>query len=120
MVQFISFSHLLNFFTAPPSQLKRTKTLFLLGPLGRIIENLQQMQLNASKANSKADLTEELKKISSDKGFRISDNQGSGNCMFYALSEQLETVKGIKIQHGELRQTLVHYLRENPKLVSWR
>ena len=76
------------------------------------------MQLNASKANSKADLTEELKKIASDKGFRISDNQGSGNCMFYALSEQLETVKGIKIQHGELRQTLVQYLRENPKLVS--
>ena len=93
--------------------------MFLLGPLGRIIQNLQQMQLYASKANSKTDLTEELKKISSDKGFRISDNQGSGNCMFYALSEQLEMVKGIKIQHGELRQTLVHYLRENPKLVSW-
>ena len=94
--------------------------MFLLGPFGRIIENLQQMQLNASKANNKKYLTEELKKISSDKGFRISDNQGSGNCMFYALSEQLEIVKGIKIQHGELRQTLVHYLRENPKLVSWR
>ena len=93
--------------------------MFLLGPLGRIIQNLQQMQLYASKANSKTDLTEELKKIASDKGFRISDNQGSGNCMFYALSEQLQIVKGIKIQHGELRQTLVQYLRENPKLVCW-
>ena len=93
--------------------------MFLLGPLDRIIQNLQQMQLNASKANSKTDLTEELKKTASDKGFRISDNQGSGNCMFYALSEQLETVKRIKIQHGELRQTLVQYLRKNPKLVSW-
>ena len=38
--------------------------------------------------------------------------------MFHALSEQLETVKGIKIQHGQLRQSLVQYLRENPKLVS--
>ena len=37
--------------------------------------------------------------------------------MFYALSEQLETVKGIKIQHGQLRQSLIQYLRENPKLV---
>ena len=94
--------------------------MFLLGPFGRIIQNLLLMQLNASKANNKKYLTEELKKISSDKGFKISDNQGSGNCMFYAVSEQLEIVKGIKIQHGELRQTLVHYLRENPKLVSWR
>ena len=39
--------------------------------------------------------------------------------MFYALSEQLEIVKGIKIQHAELRQSLVQYLRKNPKLVSW-
>ena len=38
--------------------------------------------------------------------------------MFHALSEQLEIVKGIKIQHGQLRQSLVQYLRENPKLVS--
>ena len=38
--------------------------------------------------------------------------------MFHALSEQLETVKGIKIQHGQLRQRLVKYLWENPKLVS--
>ena len=37
--------------------------------------------------------------------------------MFYALSEQLETVKGIQIQHGQLRQSLIQYLRENPKLV---
>ena len=38
--------------------------------------------------------------------------------MFYALSEQLEVVKGIKIPHGELRQILVQYLRDNPELVS--
>ena len=38
--------------------------------------------------------------------------------MFHALSEQLEIVKGIKIQYGQLRQTLDQYLRENPKLVS--
>jgi hypothetical protein len=48
----------------------------------------------------------------------ISDNEGSGNCMFYALSEQLLIVKGIKVSHGELRQSIVQYLRKNPKLVS--
>ena len=38
--------------------------------------------------------------------------------MFYALSEQLEIVEGVKIHHFELRQSLVQYLREHPKLVS--
>ena len=76
------------------------------------------MQLDASKIESRTDLLLGLRKIASDRGFRISDNKGFGNCMFYALSEQLETVKGIKIRHGELRQTLVQYLKSNPKLVS--
>ena len=80
--------------------------------------NLQQMQCDVSKVNSNADLSAELEKIASDKGFVISDNEGSGNCMFHALSEQLNLVKGIKISHGELRQSIVQYLRNNPKLVS--
>ena len=33
--------------------------------------------------------SEGLEKTASDKGFIISDNQGSGNCMFHALAEQL-------------------------------
>ncbi|PFX16502.1 OTU domain-containing protein [Stylophora pistillata] len=82
----------------------------------RIIQKLQQMQLDATKVKSRTDLLLGLRKIASDKGFRISDNQGSGNCMFYALSEQLEIVKGIKIPPGKLRQTLIQYLRSNPKL----
>ena len=76
------------------------------------------MQLDASKVKGRTDLSLGLRSIASDRGFKISDNQGSGNCMFYALSEQLEVVKGIKIPHGELRQILVQYLRDNPKLVS--
>ena len=95
------------------------KTLSFLGSLDRIIQELQQMQLDASKFKSRTDLSLRLRNIASDRGFRISDNQGLGNCMFYALSEQLEIVKGIKIPHGKLRQTLVQYLRSNPKLVSW-
>ena len=94
------------------------KTLYFLGFHGQIIQQLQQMQLDASKVKSRTDLSLGLQNIASDRGFRISDNQGSGNCMFYALSEQLEVVKGIKIPHGELRQILVQYLRDNPKLVS--
>ena len=80
--------------------------------------NLQQMQRSVSKVNIDTDLSAELEKIALDKGFVISDNEGSGNCMFYALSEQLNLVKGIKISHAELRQSIVQYLRNNPKLVS--
>jgi len=80
--------------------------------------NLQQMQRSVSKVNISTDLSAELEKIALDKGFVISDNEGSGNCMFYALSEQLNLVKGIKISHGELRQSIVQYLRNNPRLVS--
>lgn len=76
------------------------------------------MQHDVNKFNSSTDLLLELERIASDKGFVISDNEGSGNCMFYALSEQLNLVKGIKISHGELRQSVVEYLRKNPKLVS--
>ena len=80
--------------------------------------NLQQMQCSVSKDNINTDLSAELEKIASDKGFVITDNEGSGNCMFYALSEQLNLVKGINISHRELRQSIVQYLRNNPKLVS--
>ena len=76
------------------------------------------MQCDVSKVSSNTNLSAELERIASDKGFVISDNEGSGNCMFFALSEQLNLVKGIKISHGELRQSIVHYLRRNPKLVS--
>ena len=90
------------------------KTSSFLGSLDRII----QMQLDASKVESRIDLSLALRNIASDRGFRMSDNEGLGNCMFHALSEQLETVRGIKIPHGKLRQNLVQYLRSNPKLVS--
>ena len=96
----------------------KPEIILVLGMLERTLQNLQRMQLYASTVNNSITLTEELTTFVSEKGFRISDNQGSGNCMFLALSEQLETVKGIKIQHGQLRQSLVQYLRENPKLVS--
>ena len=82
------------------------------------MRKLQQKQLDASKVKSRTDLSLGQRNIALDRDFIISDNQGSGNCMFYALSEQLEIVKGIKIPHTELRQTLVQYLRRNPKLVS--
>ena len=91
---------------------------FFLDLPGQMFVNLRQMQRDVSKVSSNTDLLAELEKIASDKGFVISDNEGSGNCMFYALSEQLNFVKGIKISHGELRQSIVQYLRKNPKLVS--
>ena len=76
------------------------------------------MQHDTGEIISNRNLLEELTKIASGKGFLISDNEGSGNCMFHALSEQLDLVKGIQISHDALRQRLVRYLEENPRLVS--
>ena len=80
--------------------------------------SLQQIQCDVSKINSNTDPLVELEKIALGKGSLISHNEGSGNCMFHALSEQLKLVKGIKISHGELRQSIVQYLLNNPRLVS--
>ena len=84
------------------------------------MRNLQQWQQNASryKISSNTDPLSDLKKIALGKGYRISDKPGSGNCMFYALSEQLEIVRGERIHHLQLRRSLVQYLREHPKQVS--
>ena len=81
-----------------------------------IIHDLQQMQCDPKKL--KTGLSLGLQKIASDRGFSICDNPGSGNCMFHALSEQLQSVKGIQISERELRKQLVEYLRNFPKLVS--
>ena len=59
-----------------------------------------------------------LQKNAFDKGFRVSHNPGEGDCMFYALSEQLKFAKEIQLSAAELRQEIVQYLRQNPKLVS--
>ena len=59
-----------------------------------------------------------LKKIASGRGYVISDNQGEGNCMFFAISEQLELMQGVKLSHKKLRRKVVRYLKENPTLVS--
>ena len=54
---------------------------------------LQEMCCGADESQRPDD----FKKIASDKGFSISQNQGLGNCMFYALVEQLQVVKGVEI-----------------------
>ncbi|CAH3180149.1 unnamed protein product, partial [Porites lobata] len=77
---------------------------------------LQQILLEARTESSKTELSQALKRTALEKGFAISDNQGEGNCMFFALSEQLDLIKGIQISHDELRRTIVQHLRENPSL----
>ena len=84
----------------------------------QIFRGLEQMRYDAGKIIGQTQLLEGLKKIASDKGFGISENSGAGNCMFYALSEQLDLVKGIHISHEALRQHIVQYLEKNPTLVS--
>ena len=82
-----------------------------------MFQNLQKMQCDSDNTCNMDALSAKLEKIASDKGFMISDNEGLGNCMFYALSEQLYLVKGTTISHEELRQYIVQYLRKNRKLV---
>ena len=76
------------------------------------------MLLEARIESTKTELSQALKRTTLEKGFAISDNQGEGNCMFFALSEQLDLIKGIQMSHDELRRTVVQHLRENPRLVS--
>ena len=79
--------------------------------------------IRESKCESKGvptrDITDRLIEAVLDMGLIVSDNDGNGNCLFHALSEQLETVKKIKIPHDELRKTLVQYLKENPETVGF-
>ena len=83
-----------------------------------IIHDLQRMQCHPSTFHKKTSPSEDLQKIASDKGFSICHNPGSGNCMFHALSEQLQSVKGIQISQRELRKKLVECLGNSPELVS--
>lgn len=77
------------------------------------------MRCDTDKVIKKSSLVADLRRVASDKGFVISDNAACGNCTFYSLTEQLKRVKDIAISHGELRRTLVRFLREHSNLVSY-
>ena len=92
---------------------------FFILVASEVLHDLQQMCQDADKRKSKTtNFLSDLEKNAEDKGFTVSDNPGEGDCMFYALSEQLELVKRIKLSVAELRKELVQYLKEHPKLVS--
>lgn len=78
---------------------------------------LRQIWPDASNETCRNELSLNLERTASEKGFVISDNQGEGNCMFFALSDQLNLVKGIEMSHSQIRQTVVNYLTNNPTLV---
>ena len=83
-----------------------------------VLPSLQNLPCDAEQFSKKTNLPSDLRAIAANKGFLVSDNQASGNCLFHALSEQLQSVKGIQISHEELRKTLVQFLNENPNLVG--
>ena len=83
-----------------------------------VFPSLQNLQCDAEQVGKKTNLPSDLRAIAANKGFLVSENQASGNCLFHALSEQLQSVKGIQISHEELRKTLVQFLNENPNLVG--
>ena len=78
---------------------------------------LQQIQVDARSETSQTDLSLNLERTAEEKGFVIFDNQRGGNCMFFALSEQLDVIKGIRMSQEEIRQTVVHYLMNHSTLV---
>ncbi|XP_015780920.1 PREDICTED: uncharacterized protein LOC107358863 isoform X2 [Acropora digitifera] len=82
----------------------------------RAFHKLQELHQDAGKLQKKADLLKDLKINASNKGFEIIDNEGGGNCMFHALCDQLKYKKHLEISHRELRETLVKYLQEHPKM----
>ena len=84
----------------------------------KVSPSSHNLRCDAEQVSKKTNLPSDLRKIAANKGFFVSVNQASGNCLFYALSEQLQSVKGIQISHKELRKTLVQFLDENPNLVS--
>ena len=94
------------------------KCLFFFFSAWNVFPSLQNLQCDAEQVSKKNNLPSDLRTIAANKGFFVSDNQASGNCLFHALSEQLESVIGIQISHKELRKTLVQFLDENPYLVS--
>ena len=82
-----------------------------------IFSHLQDLQSDTVLVSNKTNPLSDLRKIALDKGFVISDNPASGNCLFYALSEQLQSVKAIRLSHKELREALVQFLATNAYLV---
>ena len=114
-----------SFYVSSLSLQRESKVFILFFPLTELPERhifnlLRQIEQKAKEDtnNHETGLSENFKRNTKEKGFSISDNQGEGNCMFLALSEQLHLKKGIKISQTELRQTVVRYLKKNPTLVS--
>ena len=104
-------------FSAHASSYWKCKNNYLFFPAENILPSLQNLQCDADQVHNKTILPSNLRTVAAKKGFLVCDNQASGNCLFYALSEQLQSVKGIQISHKELRNTLVQFLRENANLV---
>ena len=97
--------------------------MFCLGGPGETTKDLENVKHVIRESESKGvpalNKTDALSGAVSDLDLIVSDNGGEGNCLFHALSEQLETVKKIKISHDELRKTLVQYLKKNRETVGF-
>ena len=115
LVVFASTSQIWSLHSYKSTENVLTTTFF---SVTSIFPCLQKLQRDADQVSNKTSLPSDLEEIAANKGFVVTDNQASGNCLFYALSGQLQIVKGIKISHKELRNSLVQFLAENAKLVS--
>ena len=80
-------------------------------------KQLSDLEKMHSEKDREKSLISNLKKNAAIKGFIIQGNCGEGNCMFHALSRQLEIKLGLKISHGDLRREIVEYLENHRELV---
>ena len=58
-----------------------------------------------------------LNKKAGEKHLKIVPVPGDGNCMFHAISHQLNHILGLTVSHEELRRMIVDYLRNHPQTV---
>ena len=85
----------------------------------QVFTDLRQLHAETDQVRKKVDLPTDLEKNAKSKGFVMLDNPGNGDCMFYALADQLKLVRGLDLSHGDLRQKLVAFLETHPKLVRF-
>lgn len=69
-------------------------------------------------SSSGADALEMLRLRCKELKYIIIENDGSGNCMFSAISDQLQYRKSAQLSISELRGMGVLALQENPTLVK--
>ena len=58
---------------------------------------------------------QKLRCLASERGFVINDVPADGDCLFSAISVQLESIGIQKVESRDVRSAVAHYMEQNPK-----